>query len=42
MITSIGIIGAPRTLPDGYHAIDRAAAVADLMRPLKVAVDAIT
>jgi putative ABC transport system permease protein len=42
MITSIGIVGAPRQLPDGYQTVDRAVAVNDLMRPLKVAVDAIT
>ena len=42
MITSIGIIGTPRQLPDGYQTVDRGVAVNDLMRPLKVAVDAIT
>ena len=42
MITSIGIIGTPRQLPDGYQTVDRGIAVNDLMRPLKVAVDAIT
>jgi putative ABC transport system permease protein len=42
MITSIGIIGKPRQLPDGYQSVDRAAGVNDLLRPLKVAVDAIT
>jgi putative ABC transport system permease protein len=42
MITSIGVIGKPRQLPDGYQAVDRAAGVNDLLRPLKVAVDAIT
>jgi putative ABC transport system permease protein len=42
IITSIGIIGTPRELPEGYQRLDRAAGVSDLMRPLKVAVDAIT
>jgi putative ABC transport system permease protein len=42
MITSIGIVGAPRQLPDGYQTVDRAVGVNDLLRPLKVAVDAIT
>jgi putative ABC transport system permease protein len=42
MITSIGIDGTARQLPVGYQTLDRAAAVNDLMRPLKVAVDAIT
>jgi putative ABC transport system permease protein len=42
MITSIGIDGTPRQLPNGYQTVDKAVAVSDLMRPLKVAVDAIT
>ena len=42
MITSIGIVGTPRELPDGYQLVDRAVGVNDLLRPLKVAVDAIT
>jgi len=42
VITSIGIKGTPRALPDGYQAVDRAAGVNDLLRPLKVAVDGIT
>lgn len=42
MITSIGIDGTPRQLPNGYQAVDRAAGVSDLLRPLKVAVGAIT
>ena len=41
MITSIGIDGTPGQLPNGYQTVDRAVAVSDLMRPLKVAVDAI-
>ena len=39
MVTSIGIVGTPRQLPDGYQTVDRAAGVNDLLRPLKVAVD---
>jgi putative ABC transport system permease protein len=42
MVTSIGIKGTPRALPDGYQALDPAAAVNDLLRPLKVAVQGIT
>jgi putative ABC transport system permease protein len=42
MITSIGILGIPKQLPEGYQAVDRAAGVTDLMRPLKVASGAIT
>jgi putative ABC transport system permease protein len=42
MITSIGIKGTPRQLPEGYQTVDRAVGVKDLMRPLKVAVDAIS
>jgi putative ABC transport system permease protein len=42
MITSIGIVGKPRQLPDGYETVDRSVGVSDLLRPLKVAVDAIT
>jgi putative ABC transport system permease protein len=42
MITSIGILGTPRQLPEGYQTVDRAAGVTDLMRPLKVASGAIT
>jgi putative ABC transport system permease protein len=42
MVTSIGIKGTARELPDGYQLVDRAAGVNDLLRPLKVAVDAIT
>ena len=33
MVTSIGIIGTPRQLPDGYQTVDRAAGVNDLLRP---------
>ncbi len=42
MITSIGIVGTPRQLPDGYQTLDRAAGVNDLLRPLNAAVSAIT
>ncbi|OBI78789.1 ABC transporter permease [Mycobacterium asiaticum] len=42
MVTSIGVKGAPKDLPEGYQLVDRAVGVADLLRPLKVAVDAIT
>ena len=42
MITSIGIIGTPKQLPDGYQAVDRGVGITDLMRPLKVAVGAIS
>jgi putative ABC transport system permease protein len=42
VITSIGIVGTPRQLPDGYQTLDRAAGVNDLMRPLKAASGAIT
>jgi putative ABC transport system permease protein len=41
LISSIGIRGALEQVPDGFRVVDRAAAVADLMRPTKVAVDAI-
>ena len=42
MITSIGIIGTPRQLPDGYQTVDRAAGITDLLRPLKAAISAIS
>ena len=42
VISSIGIRGAPQQLLDGYRAVDRDGAVDDFMRPLKVAVDAIS
>ncbi|MBV9353159.1 MAG: glutamine ABC transporter permease, partial [Mycobacterium sp.] len=41
LVTSIGIGGTIRQLPNGYQAVDRAVAVSDLLRPMKVAVDAI-
>src|SRR6202008_3298729 len=42
MITSIGVIGTPRQLPEGYETVARGVGVADLMRPLKVAGGGIT
>ena len=42
MITSIGIVGTPRQLPDGYQTLNIAAGVNDLLRPLQAAVSAIT
>jgi putative ABC transport system permease protein len=42
IITSIGILGTPKQLPNGYQTVDKAAGVNDLMRPVKVAVSSIT
>jgi putative ABC transport system permease protein len=42
LVASIGVRGTITQLPDGYAAIDRAGAIADLLRPLKVAVNSIT
>ena len=42
LVASIGIRGTLEQVPDGYRAIDRAGAIADLLRPLKVAVNSIT
>jgi putative ABC transport system permease protein len=42
MITSIGIVGTPRQLPEGYQSFDRAGAAHDLLRALKVAVNSIS
>lgn len=42
LVASIGIRGALNQVPSGYKAIDRDGAVADLLRPLKVAVNSIT
>lgn len=42
LVASIGVRGAIDALPGGYHAIDREGAIADLLRPLKVAVNSIT
>jgi putative ABC transport system permease protein len=41
-VTSIAIKGTPRQLPNGFQVLDRSGGVTDLLRPLKVAVDAIT
>jgi putative ABC transport system permease protein len=42
LVASIGIRGTPAEVPDGYKAVDRDGAIADLLRPLKVAVNSIT
>ena len=42
LVASIGIRGTLGQMPDGYRGIDRAGAIADLLRPLKVAVNSIT
>jgi putative ABC transport system permease protein len=42
LITSIGIVGTPRQLPNGYQAVDRPAGVSDLLRPVKDPAGAIT
>jgi putative ABC transport system permease protein len=42
LVASIGIRGNLAPIPAGYRAVDRAGAVADLLRPLKVAVNSIT
>jgi putative ABC transport system permease protein len=42
IITSIGIVGTPKELPDGYQTLDKAAGVNDLLRPVKVAMGSIT
>jgi putative ABC transport system permease protein len=42
MIGSIGIRGTLQQIPDGYRVVDRTVAVDDLMRPTKIAVEAIT
>jgi putative ABC transport system permease protein len=42
LVASIGIKGTIAQVPAGYRAIDRAGAIADLLRPLKVAVNSIT
>lgn len=42
MVTSIGLVGTPQHIPDGYQILDRAAGVNDLLRPMKVAGSAIT
>ncbi|OBB39498.1 ABC transporter permease [Mycobacterium sp. 852002-51961_SCH5331710] len=42
LVASIGVRGALERVPNGYRAVDRAGAIADLLRPLKVAVNSIT
>jgi len=42
LISSIGIRGTLSQIPDGYQVATRAVAVDDLMRPTKIAVEAIT
>jgi putative ABC transport system permease protein len=42
VVSSIGLRGDPERIPDGFRAVDRQSAIDDMMRPLKVAVDAIT
>ncbi len=42
VITSIGVVGTPRQLPEGYQKLDKVAGVNDLLRPLQAAVGAIT
>lgn len=42
LVTSIGVVGAPRQLPSGYQALDRAAGVNDLLSPVKSPAGAIT
>jgi putative ABC transport system permease protein len=41
MVTSIGVVGTPEQLPDGYQALDRASGLNDLLRPMRAAVNAI-
>jgi putative ABC transport system permease protein len=42
LVASIGIRGTLAQIPGGYHTIDRDGAIADLLRPWKVAVSSIT
>jgi putative ABC transport system permease protein len=42
LAASIGIRGTLNQVPPGYRAVDRDGAIADLLRPLKVAVNSIT
>lgn len=42
LVASIGIRGSLEQPPEGYRTIDRAGAIDDLLRPLKVAVNSIT
>jgi putative ABC transport system permease protein len=42
LVSAIGVRGSLDQVSDGYRAIDRAGAISDLLRPLKVAVNSIT
>lgn len=42
LVASIGVRGSLERVPNGYRAVDRAGAIEDLLRPLKVAVNSIT
>ena len=42
VISSVAIEGTPQQLPEGYQAVDRAAALSDMLRPLQVAWRSIT
>ncbi|MCV7283194.1 ABC transporter permease [Mycolicibacterium flavescens] len=42
LVASIGVRGALEQVPDGYRVLDRAGAIEDLLRPLRVAVNSIT
>ncbi|MGE2692915.1 ABC transporter permease [Mycolicibacterium pulveris] len=42
LVSAIGIRGTLEQPPDGYRTVDRAGAVEDLLRPLRVAVNSIT
>ncbi|OBK75212.1 ABC transporter permease [Mycobacterium sp. 1164985.4] len=42
LVASIGVRGSLERVPRGYRAVDRAGAIDDLLRPLKVAVNSIT
>jgi putative ABC transport system permease protein len=42
IVSSVGVLGKPASVPSGFRAVDRSGAVADLMRPMKAAVSAIT
>lgn len=42
LVASIGVRGSLERVPNGYRVVDRAGAIEDLLRPLKVAVNSIT
>ncbi|OBI81575.1 ABC transporter permease [Mycobacterium sp. E740] len=42
LVASIGVRGSLDRVPKGYRVVDRAGAIEDLLRPLKVAVNSIT